>query len=108
MYSLRPRQLAEHIAAAAPASKRVLIDCFGGPGGNAIQFALSGRWEQIFVIEKDPEVLKCAKHNAKIYGVEKKIFWRNGDCFEELRKRFDKLGNKAVLFGSPPWGGKFN
>jgi trimethylguanosine synthase len=83
----------------------VIIDCFAGAGGNAIAFALSGRWNQIFAVEKDAKTLACAKHNAEVYGVAKKIFWIHGDIFEQLDKRLRAAQKKAVVFGSPPWGG---
>jgi len=83
----------------------VIIDCFAGAGGNAIAFALSGRWNQIFAVEKDEKTLACAKHNAEVYGVAKKIFWIHGDIFEMLDKRLRAAQKKAVVFGSPPWGG---
>jgi trimethylguanosine synthase len=73
-----------------------------------IAFALSGRWEQVFAIEKDAEILKCAKENAKIYGVSKKIWWIEGDCFEIIKNRFKSMGGKMVIFASPPWGGKLS
>jgi len=98
--------IAKHVAEAAPVKKTVLIDSFGGAGGNAIAFARSGRWEQIFVIEKDRATLNCAKKNAEIYGVAKKIYWIHGDCFQILSERFTGLGDKAVIFASPPWGGR--
>jgi trimethylguanosine synthase len=97
--------IANHIAAAAPAEKTVMIDAFCGSGGNTIAFALSGRWERVFAIEKDPEELKCAKRNAEIYGVKKKIFFILGDCLDVVKKRFARTGHEAVLFASPPWGG---
>ena len=83
----------------------MIIDCFAGAGGNAIAFALSGRWNQIFAVEKDEKTLACAKHNAEVYGVAKKIFWIDGDIFEMLDKRLRAAQKKAVVFGSPPWGG---
>ena len=83
----------------------MIIDCFAGAGGNAIAFALSGRWNQIFAVEKDEKTLACAKHNAEVYGVSKKIFWIHGDIFEVLQKRLKAALKKAVVFGSPPWGG---
>lgn len=98
-------KIAEHIAAATPRSKSILIDCFAGAGGNTIAFALSGRFSQIFALERDPSVLACAKHNASLYGVEKDIFWIQGDCFDLLRKRLKGVQRSAVLFASPPWGG---
>lgn len=98
-------KIAEHIAA-APEGKRTLIDAFAGAGGNTIAFALSKRWDRIFAVEKDPKVLACAKHNAKVYGVANKIWWIEGDVFELLnKKQFKSLKDKAILFASPPWGG---
>lgn len=82
----------------------MIIDAFAGVGGNAIALARSGRWERVFAIEKDPKTLKCAKHNAEIYGVSNKIFWLAGDCFEAI-SRFAGQKN-TVIFASPPWGGK--
>ncbi|KAL9091457.1 MAG: hypothetical protein Q9165_004843 [Trypethelium subeluteriae] len=100
-------QMAQDIGEHVSGHKTVLIDCFAGAGGNAIAFALSERWDRIFAIEKDPAALACAKHNAMIYGVDKKIFWIQGDCFNEIKKRFKGCGMEkdAVIFGSPPWGG---
>lgn len=82
-----------------------MIDAFAGLGGNTIAFAKSGRWERVFAIEKDPVVLACAKHNAEVYGVAKKIWWIEGDCLQIVRKRFMGMAKTAVLFASPPWGG---
>ncbi|KAI9834938.1 MAG: hypothetical protein M1819_002661 [Sarea resinae] len=98
-------KIAEHIAASAPPEKKIIIDAFAGVGANAIAFAQSGRWERVFAVEKDPEVLKCAKHNADIYGVANKIWWIEGDCFDVLKKRLAALGKESVIFASPPWGG---
>ena len=83
-----------------------MIDAFAGAGGNTIAFALSGRWNQIFAIEKDPKALACAKHNAEVYGVAKKIWWIEGDSFTVLPKRLKQSAKNAVIFGSPPWGGE--
>jgi len=97
--------IAAHIATSAPKSKKIVIDCFAGAGGNAIAFALSGHWSRVFAIEKDPQVLACGKHNAALYGVSKKIWWIEGDCFDVLKKRLKGVKNEAVIFASPPWGG---
>jgi len=56
-------------------------------------------------VEKDAKTLACAKHNAEVYGVAKKIFWIHGDIFEMLGTRLQSQLRKAVVFGSPPWGG---
>ncbi|KAL1986555.1 hypothetical protein VTN96DRAFT_6133 [Rasamsonia emersonii] len=98
-------KIAEHVAASAPAGRSILVDAFAGAGGNTIAFAKSNRWKRVYAIEKDPAVLACAKHNAKIYGVEKKITWFEGDCFHILKNQLKELGPYSVLFASPPWGG---
>lgn len=97
-------KIAEDVAK-APASKTILIDAFAGAGGNTIAFALSGRWKQIFAVERDAKTLACAKHNAEVYGVAKKIFWIQGDIFDVLKVRLKASAKNAVIFGSPPWGG---
>lgn len=100
-----PKKVAEHIAASAPSDKSILVDAFAGAGGNTIAFALSGRWKRVYAIEKNHAVLECAKHNAKIYGVEKQITWFEGDCFGILKNQLKDLGPYSVVFASPPWGG---
>lgn len=52
-------------------------------------------------------MLRCAQHNAKVYGVADKITWFQGDCFEIVKSQLKDLGPYSVLFASPPWGGMF-
>ena len=85
--------------------KGIIVDAFAGAGGNAIAFANSGRWKRVYAIEKDPQVLACAKHNAEIYGVQEKISWYEGDCFSIIAKELADVGEYSVVFASPPWGG---
>ncbi|KAA8644472.1 hypothetical protein EYZ11_003015 [Aspergillus tanneri] len=98
-------KIAEHLASSAPAGRSILIDAFAGAGGNSIAFALSGKWKRVYAIEKNPGVLQCAKHNALIYGVQDKITWFEGDCFEILKNQLKDLAPYSVIFASPPWGG---
>ncbi|KAH8427849.1 RNA methyltransferase [Aspergillus melleus] len=98
-------KIAEHVASAAPAGRSILVDTFAGAGGNSIAFALSGKWKRVYAIEKNPAVLQCAKHNAQIYGVQDKITWFEGDCFEILKNQLKDLAPYSVIFASPPWGG---
>ncbi|KAL1998594.1 hypothetical protein VTN02DRAFT_5923 [Thermoascus thermophilus] len=98
-------KIAEHIADSAPAGRSILVDAFAGAGGNTIAFARSGRWKRVYAIEKDPAVLRCAKHNAEVYGVGNKITWFEGDCFEILKNQLKDLAPYSVIFASPPWGG---
>jgi trimethylguanosine synthase len=99
-------KIAAHLAESTPKEKTVVIDAFAGVGGNAIALARSGHWAQVFAIERDPTTMKCAKHNAKIYDVDKKIVWITGDCFDVVNRRFAGR-NDTVIFASPPWGGEF-
>lgn len=96
------------MADSAPTGRSILIDAFAGAGGNTIAFALTGKWKRIYAIEKNPAVLQCAKHNAKVYGVADKITWFEGDCFELLKKELKDLAPYSVIFASPPWGGKID
>jgi trimethylguanosine synthase len=56
-------------------------------------------------MEKNPLTLKCAKHNAEVYGVKNKIMFLQGDCFDILASKFRGREKSVVLFASPPWGG---
>lgn len=89
---------------------------FCGVGGNAIAFALSGKFKRVYAIEKNKAALACAQHNAKVYGVDDRITWFAGDCFELLGIDDNKKQNSVsalqqvishygVVFASPPWGG---
>ncbi|KAF1811270.1 hypothetical protein P152DRAFT_399432 [Eremomyces bilateralis CBS 781.70] len=98
-------QIATDIAHLAPPTKRILIDLFAGAGGNAIAFALSGRWDAIYAIERDPATLECGRHNAALYGVGAEITWIEGDCFKVIEEQLAEVCGEAVLFASPPWGG---
>ncbi|KAI9376209.1 RNA cap guanine-N2 methyltransferase-domain-containing protein [Aspergillus egyptiacus] len=98
-------KIAHDIARTAPPERKVLVDAFAGAGGNTIAFALSGHWKRVYAIEKDPAVLKCAQHNAEVYGVSDKITWFLGDCFTIIKSQLNDLAPYSVLFASPPWGG---
>ncbi|KAM7474690.1 hypothetical protein LguiB_021933 [Lonicera macranthoides] len=76
----------------------LVIDCFAGVGGNAIQFAAMGY--HVVAIDIDPDRVALAYNNAKIYGVEKYIDFVVGDFFQLAPSL---KGNVAFL--SPPWGG---
>lgn len=98
-------KIAQHVSKGAPENKAIVIDCFAGVGGNAIAFAKSPRWKKVYAVEKDPEALACAKHNAELYGVQDKISWFLGDCFKVLENELAEVSPYSVLFISPPWGG---
>ncbi|CAG8956800.1 hypothetical protein HYFRA_00011189 [Hymenoscyphus fraxineus] len=98
-------QVAKDLQQCTP-SKKIVIDIFAGAGGNAIAFALSGHWDTIIAIEKNPSVLACAQHNATIYQVADRITWIHADCFAYLSSSDSQLDTSStVIFASPPWGG---
>ncbi|KAI9756378.1 MAG: uracil DNA glycosylase [Chaenotheca gracillima] len=99
-------KIAEHISMSTPDDRDVIIDTFAGAGANAIAFAQSGRWQKVIAIEKDPQVLQCAKHNAALYGVGDDIEWIEGDCFEVLLTIPAETRSRSAVFASPPWGGQ--
>jgi len=80
----------------------VVLDMFLGAGGNAIQFARFGL--QVIAIDNDPQKVAISKHNAAIYGVEKKIEFIVADSVE-LTNAISKRHSISAVFASPPWGG---
>ncbi len=94
-YSLTPEALA--LALGQRAAGRAVVDAGCGAGGNSIGFARAGC--RVTAIERDPQRLADARHNARIYGVDTQITFVKG--------RFEDLLPSAVgdiLFVDPPWG----
>lgn len=99
-FSVTPEKIAEHIALRVQDSfsAELIIDAFCGVGGNAIQFALTGK--RVIAIDIDPVRLALAQHNAEVYGVGNRIEFLRGD-FLQLAPGL----RGDVVFLSPPWGG---
>ncbi|XP_029310133.1 trimethylguanosine synthase [Cottoperca gobio] len=100
-FSVTPERIAEHIALRVEQSfpdSQLIIDAFCGVGGNAIQFALTGK--RVLAIDIDPVRLDLARHNATVYNVTDRIDFLQGD-FLQLAPRL----RGDVVFLSPPWGG---
>ncbi|XP_056148903.1 trimethylguanosine synthase-like [Lampris incognitus] len=100
-FSVTPERIAEHIAQRIKDSfldSHLVIDAFCGVGGNAIQFALTGK--RVLAIDIDPVRLDLACHNATVYGVADRIDFLQGD-FLQLAPHL----HADVVFLSPPWGG---
>ncbi|XP_067309791.1 trimethylguanosine synthase isoform X2 [Pseudorasbora parva] len=99
-FSVTPEKIAEHIALRVQDSfsAELIIDAFCGVGGNAIQFALTGK--RVIAIDIDPIRLALAQHNAEVYGVAHRMEFVQGD-FLQLAPRL----RADIVFLSPPWGG---
>lgn len=95
-YSVTPEKVSSHTAERCRCD--VIIDACCGAGGNTIQFAFT--CERVIAIDIDPQKIKLAKHNAKVYGVEDRIEFIVGD-FLKLAPTL----HADVVFLSPPWGG---
>uniref|UniRef100_A0A914GTV7 Trimethylguanosine synthase n=1 Tax=Globodera rostochiensis TaxID=31243 RepID=A0A914GTV7_GLORO len=125
-FSVTPERVARHVA-----DRMVLVpdctilDAFTGVGGNAIQFALRGAF--VIAVDIDPRKLRCARQNARVYGVANRICFICGSFFHVAASMFGarrakegkqspQNGETAVtamgyphgvdaVFLSPPWGG---
>jgi trimethylguanosine synthase len=143
-FSVTPEAIANHIAAHLVGNRRVdvdseennkkmiVLDPFGGCGGNSIAFARRDEVELVISVDVDQEKLKMAAANAAIYGVPKHklVFVHDNGCRVmscfgngELKASQDeneqintssgyRIGGLELLpsrvdciFLSPPWGG---
>lgn len=95
-FSVTPESIARHHASRCGSG--IIIDCFTGVGGNAIQFAMKRNY--VIAIDIDPQKIDCAQHNAAIYGVSDQINFIVGDFFQIAPHL-----KGDVIFLSPPWGG---
>ncbi|GLU21927.1 hypothetical protein SLE2022_380370 [Rubroshorea leprosula] len=95
-YSVIPEEIA--IGHAERCGGGLVIDCFSGVGGNAIQFARLCQF--VVAIDIDPRKVVMAFNNASIYGVEDYIDFIIGDFFQ-----LAPYLKGDVVFVSPPWGG---
>ncbi len=83
-------------------SKMLVLDCFCGVGGNAIQMAQFPGL-RVLAVDIDPEKVAMARHNAGIYGVADRVTFLVADSIA-LLAALGGLKN-ALVFLSPPWGG---
>jgi len=94
--SLTPEALAALLGTMAAGAS--VLDLCAGAGGNAIGFARAGC--DVTAVELDRDRLASARHNARLYGVEKRIRWIEGDAIEVVSQV-----DAAIAFLDPPWGG---
>lgn len=94
-WSLTPESLA--LALGERAAPRSVFDAGCGAGGNAIGFARAGC--KVTAVDSDRERLQLARHNAAVYGVDRRIQFAHGDA-EQWAPRVQA----DLLFVDPPWG----
>ncbi|PON94201.1 RNA cap guanine-N2 methyltransferase [Trema orientale] len=95
-FSVTPEPIARHHAFRCGSG--MIIDCFTGMGGNAIQFAQ--RSKHVTAVDIDPKKIEYAHHNAAVYGVDDQIDFIRGDFF-----LLAPMLKAETVFLSPPWGG---
>lgn len=96
LYSVGPEDIADRNAIKTNA--HTVVDGFCGIGGNTIGFAKHAN--HVFAIEIDHDRIEMARNNLKVYGLDHKVTFIEGDYFEEV----PKIKAEAV-FIAPPWGG---
>jgi trimethylguanosine synthase len=96
LYSVGPEEVADKNARKTGA--RIVVDGFCGIGGNTIGFAKHA--EHVYAIEIDHERIEMAKNNLKVYGLEDKVTFIEGDYFEVA-----PTIQADAVFIAPPWGG---
>jgi trimethylguanosine synthase len=146
-YSVTPELIARHIASrlcdkASSASsdptvtgtnKKIILDAFGGIGGNAIAFALHAQVDLVVCVDTDKAKLEAAANNCRVYTIpnQRVVFIHGNVCdlfphykdgslcrpkidsdvvTEEIHGYriggFDLLPSRLdSIFLSPPWGG---
>lgn len=71
-FSVTPEQIADHVAQEATTggiSPVVVLDAFGGCGGNSIAFARRPNVDKVISVDIDRNRLRLAARNASIYGI---------------------------------------
>ncbi len=96
LYSVGPEDIADKNAIKTGA--KIVVDGFCGIGGNTIGFAKHA--DHVYAIEIDHNRIEMAKNNLKVYGLEDKVTFIEGDYFKEA-----PLIQADAVFIAPPWGG---
>jgi trimethylguanosine synthase len=96
LYSLCPQSVAFQICDIIKSTH--IVDAFCGAGGMTIAFALKHR--HVTAVDIDKKRLSYSMHNAKLFNVDDRIDFIEGNILTTL----SKLKNTAVVF-DPPWGG---
>ncbi|ETN69159.1 RNA cap guanine-N2 methyltransferase [Necator americanus] len=118
-FSVTPERIAEHIADRVVRRSEIIFAIL-----NRILYLLDSKSNEknrnfvevvmltvtlsVIAIDMDPVRLKCARENAKVYGVEDRIEFICCDFFHFASKWTENVGKTVqidAVFLSPPWGG---
>ena len=79
-----------------------VVDAGCGAGGNSIGLARAGL--RVTAIEQDAARLGTARHNARVYGVDGRVRFAQGDALALLPSLLGGATPPAMVFLDPPWG----
>ncbi len=76
------------------------LDICCGIGGDAI--AMATRWK-VVAVEKDEDIIEMAKHNIKVYNLEKNVYFIQGDIIKLINDKefIDKVIDVNCIFFDP-------
>jgi len=98
LFSATPEALALAMVAGA---QGIAVDAGCGLGSLALALARTPGVTRVVAIERDPDRLGLARHNAAVYGVADRIQFVHGDAVDVLART-----PCDVLVADPPWGGR--
>ncbi len=98
LYSATPEALADELVRGA---RGLALDAGCGLGALSLALARQPGVTGVVAVERDPERLACARHNAAVYGVADRIRFVLGDATEVASQE-----PCDVLVADPPWGGR--
>jgi trimethylguanosine synthase len=96
LFSATPEKVASEIAQSVKSPS--IVDAFCGIGATAIAFAKV--CDRVYAIDNNQNRLNMTAHNAKIYGVDRKIKFICDDVISLMQTI-----QADAIFLDPPWGG---
>ena len=96
LYSLALQPIMDEIAEAIPGE--TVLDPFCGFGGSSIGLARAGM--TVTAADLAPDRIDSARYNAELFGINKSIYFEQGNALELLG-----VVKADAVFLDPPWGG---
>jgi release factor glutamine methyltransferase len=79
-----------------------IVDVGTGSGCLAVTLATVFKEARVVAIDRSPEALVVARHNARTHGVQERIEWFEGDLVAPLRV-LDLEGKVHIIVSNPPY-----
>lgn len=88
---------------APPLASLTILDAFTGCGANAIALALHPSVCRVVTVDVCESKVRCAKHNAAVYGVADKIEFVQGDASSLLEHWAKEIEQASEVSSSMTW-----